>query len=202
MTTTIPELEKKSELLQSLIVDYSEKKTELEAVFERLLKNISVLENSKHELDVIEESLSQSISSTSPTSARNKIDIDDLTKELEYKLAKLKAWEEELESSKVSLDKQREEINVAAEFLKKAFLDLDEKKKMYEKEIFDEKEKLKTQFFKLESGMRLLETKESEVFSYKKKLLERNQMLNVKENEIQKLLQKNGITSPENEEKN
>jgi hypothetical protein len=40
---------------------------------------------------VIEESLSQSISSTSPTSARNKIDIDDLTKELEYKLAKLKA---------------------------------------------------------------------------------------------------------------
>jgi hypothetical protein len=182
---TIPQLEKQSLVLESLIQEFNEKKNELEFLCDRLNSEIGLIEAGGARLGVINEYESQEMSressNRSPGPAK---DINDLAKELESKLNQIKIREEELELAQKNIDSQREEIFATAEFLKKAHLEVENTKKQHEKEINEEKEKLKTQFFKLEAGIRLLSTKEAEIFSFKRKLEERNQMLKIKESNI------------------
>lgn len=183
-TFTIPELEKQSETLSNLLQELTERKQEMEIMIENLHNEISLVGKQKGMLDVIEEDKSQvSGDSFQMTHSPNR-EIDEITLELEQKIDKVKEREMELEHAHKEIENDREELTKAAEFLKKAHVEMEEKRKIVDKELSEEKAKLKNQFLKLESGMRLLSTKEAEVFSFKRKLDEKNQMLIIKEKEL------------------
>ncbi|OMJ72300.1 hypothetical protein SteCoe_29295 [Stentor coeruleus] len=93
---------------------------------------------------------------------------------------------ERLQEESLKLQEDKEQLIKTAEYLKIAHLQVEEKKAQYEKEHFEEKEKIKAQFMKLENGMRLLTTKEAELQALKKKVEERENMLKIKEVEMNK----------------
>ena len=173
-TYTIPELEKQSEILDSLLQELNDKKLDVETLTKKLQAELSSVKKAKNQLEVIKEDMPQN----------GNREIDDIAQELEAKLAALREREEDLEHEHTELEQEKAKLVKAAEVLKKANLELEDKKKQYEKDMTAEKEKLKSSFLKLESGMRLLSTKETEVFAFKRKLDERNQMLTIKEKEI------------------
>ncbi|OMJ66494.1 hypothetical protein SteCoe_36640 [Stentor coeruleus] len=184
-TFTIPELEKQSGSLSSLMNELIEKKQKLDLMIEKLNKELTLLEkhkedlsgneNTKNEKDILEENDYNICFSK---------DIENITLELEQKLVKVKERELELDHAQMVLDNDRYAVTQAAEFLKKAHVENEEQRKKNEQEILEEKNKLKIQFIKLESGMKLLSTKEAEVYSLKRKLEEKSQMLGIKEKEF------------------
>ncbi|OMJ88746.1 hypothetical protein SteCoe_9205 [Stentor coeruleus] len=189
-TFTIPELEKQSETLSNLLQELTERKQDMENLIENLHNEISLVGKQKGMLDVIEEDKSQvSADSYQMTHSPNR-DIDEITIELEQKIDKVKEREIELEHAHKEIENDREELTKAAEFLKQAHVEMEEKRKQIDKDLAEEKAKLKNQFLKLESGMRLLSTKEAEVFSFKRKLDEKNQMLIIKEKELMARMRK------------
>jgi hypothetical protein len=82
------------------------------------------------------------------------------------------------------VENDRENLAQAAEYIKMSHIEIEEKRKKLEEDLAEEKAKLKTQYLKLESGMKLLSTKESEIFAFKRKLDEKHQMLLIKEKEV------------------
>lgn len=175
-TYTIPELEKQSEILESLMEELHERKLEAENIAEKLFKEVAWIEKEKETLEVIPESASIRSSRSSPDK-----ELELLTEELENRLLKVKEKEEELEYAQAEVEKEREEIIITAEYLKKTHTDAELQRKKQEKEIAQERESLKSKFLKLESGMKLLADKEAEVFAFKRKLDEKSQMLSIKE---------------------
>ena len=110
--------------------------------------------------------------------------LDELTKHLEAKILAIRERENELSIAEENLENERQQIIDTAEYLKKAHLDVEEQKMIYEKENLETKEKLNKQFLKLESGIRLLSTKEAEVQAFKKKVDEKENMLKLKEADL------------------
>ncbi|OMJ86270.1 hypothetical protein SteCoe_12255 [Stentor coeruleus] len=189
-TFTIPELEKQSETLSNLLQELTEKKQDMENLIENLHNEIFLVGKQKGMLEVIEEDKSQVSADSFQMNRSSNRDIDEITLELEQKIDKVQEREIELEHAHKEIENDREELTKAAEFLKKAHIEMEEKRKMIDKDLTEEKAKLKNQFLKLESGMRLLSTKEAEVFSFKRKLDEKNQMLIIKEKELMARLKK------------
>lgn len=193
-TTTFPELEDQSATMDSLAKDLTLKRNELEITILKLNKEIEYVQRHKSKLD----SIYNNAENQKPThegliTAHSSEDIEAISQELEKKIHELREREEELsreheklqeESSK--LQEEKDQLIQTAEFLKKAHMQVEDKKAQYEKEHLDEKERLKAQFMKLENGMRLLTTKEAELQSLKKKVEEREGMLKVKEAEMNK----------------
>ena len=184
-TFTIPELEKQSNYLETLLQDLSDKKNELEILVDNLQHEISLLTRHKNGLDIIEEDRSQDFSNEYAQS-----DIADMASELEQKLQRVREREEDLEAEMAQVEREKNEVIRAAEIVKKAHEDVEEKRKKYEREILEEKEKIKNQILKIENGTKLLGAKETEIFAFKKKLEEKSQMLGLKEKEINARLSK------------
>lgn len=189
-TFTIPELEKQSNVLENLLQELSDKKSELEILVDNLQHELSMLGRCKNGLDVIEEDRSMEISNELIHN-----DIAEMAIELEQKLIKVREREEELEIELMNLEKEKNEVIRAAEIVKKAHEDVEEKRKRYDKEVIEEKEKLKSQILKIESGTKLLGAKEAEIFAFKKKLEEKSLMLSMKEKEINARLAKSDSQS-------
>ena len=192
-TFTIPELEKQSNYLENLLQELSDKKSELEILVDNLQHDLNLISQHRSGLAVIEEDRSQDVSHDSGHYAHN--EINEIAQDLEHKLMKVKDREEELEYSLAQLERDKAEVIRAAEIVKKAHDDVEEKRKKLDKDLQEEKEKIKTQIIKIENGTKLLTTKEAEIFAFKKKLEEKNQMLIIKEKELNSRLSKTSSQS-------
>jgi chromosome segregation ATPase len=192
-TFTIPELEKQSNYLENLLQELSDKKSELDILVDNLQHDLSLISQHKSGLAVIEEDRSQDISNDSGHYGHN--EINEIAEDLELKIMRVKEREEELDYSLAQLERDKAEVIRAAEIVKKAHDDVEEKRRKLDKDLQEEKEKIKNQIIKIENGTRLLTTKEAEIFAFKKKLEEKNQMLIIKEKEINSRLSKNSSQS-------
>lgn len=189
-TFTIPELEKQSNVLENLLQELNDKKNELEILVDNLQHELSILSRHRNGLEIIEEDRSMEISNELVHN-----DIAEMAIELEQKLLRVREREEELEIELAHLEKEKNEVIRAAEIVKKAHEDVEEKRKRYDKEVLEEKEKLKSQILKIENGTKLLGAKEAEIFAFKKKLEEKSLMLSMKEKEINARLTKSDSQS-------
>lgn len=183
-TFTIPELEKQSGVLSALMHELIDKKQKLDFMIEQLNKGLMLLEIHKGNMDGSKGGNEKEILEENDYNIYFSKDIEDITLELEQKLVKVNERELELDHAQNMLDKDRNAVTQAAEFLKKAHIEHEEQRKKDEQELMEEKSKLKSQFIKLESGMKMLSTKEAEVYSLKRKLEEKSQMLSIKEKEF------------------
>ena len=195
-TFTIPELEKQSNYLENLLQELSDKKSELDILVDNLQHDLSLISQHKSGLAVIEEDRSQDISGDSGHYGHyGHSEINEIAQDLEVKLMRVKEREEELDYSLAQLERDKAEVMRAAEIVKKAHDDVEEKRRKLDKDLQEEKEKIKNQIIKIENGTKLLTTKEAEIFAFKKKLEEKNQMLIIKEKEINTRLSKNSSQS-------
>lgn len=186
----IPNLEIQSEMIESLVKVLNIKKNEMEMALIKLEKEIDLvhLHGKQKNPNITEENESDD---SAPEA------LEELTKDLEFKMNFLREREEELNKAEENLENEREQVVRTAEFLKKAHLDVEEQKLQYDKEIFEEKEKIKNHFLKLESGMHLLANREAEVQAYKKKVEEKENLLREKEKELEKKLEEFIANSPD-----
>ena len=190
---TIPELEKQSEILGNLLQELNDRKNEAEGMTEKLFNEVNWILSEKERLDVIPETSSHNSSMVITLNANNPI--EEITADLEHQLEKVREKEEELELGHIHLESEREELVRTAEFLKKAHVEVEEKKKEHEREINQERENLKSKFLRLETAIKALEAKEAEVSAFKTKLEEKSAMLQLKEAEISKIQQKTSSRS-------
>lgn len=179
---TIPELENQSEALSKIIKELKDQKLELENLLEKM-QNKALSAWGSQDLSETSEQLSFSNEKNSPNPQLNQ-EIMYIASELEDKLLTIKNRELELDHLQELVENDRENIAKAAEYIKISHIEVEEKKRKLEEEVAEEKAKLKAQYLKLESGMKLLSTKESEIFAFKRKLDEKHQMLMIKEKEI------------------
>jgi hypothetical protein len=175
-TSTIPDLESQSKQLDKLSKELHTKKKEIELLYFRLTKEIEYFQRKQIKNEVIYEVNAEDW---------NGEELQQLANDLEEKMKKLRIREEELEKENEEITNEKDQILQATEYLKRAHLEAEEKKNRYDQENAKEKEKLKMQFIKLESGMRLLSTKEAEVQALKKKLEEKEHLLKIKERDLE-----------------
>ena len=177
-TSAIPGLESQSENMEILIKELEKKKKDLETVLIKLNKEIETVIEYKNRLSSTKGQNSNSLDGSDT--------LEQITMDLETKMIAILEREKELDSAQERLENEKAQIIQTAEFLKKAHLDVEQMKVSNEKEIFEEKNKLKAQFLKLEAGMNLISTKEAEVLSYRKILEEKDKMLRIKEDDFNK----------------
>ncbi|OMJ90029.1 hypothetical protein SteCoe_7709 [Stentor coeruleus] len=181
-TFTIPELENQSETLGKLIQELKNQKFELENLVEKMQNKVSSVWGSPNLSDTSEQ-LSFCNDKNSPNPQLNQ-EIIYIATELEDKLLAIRNRELELDHAQELLQNDRENLAQAAEYIKISHVEVEEKRKKLEEDLAEEKAKLTNQYLKLESGMKLLSTKESEIFAFKRKLDEKQKMLMIKEKEI------------------
>ena len=152
----------------------------------RLDKEIEFVQSHKKKLDYAYGALPENLNNDDEPPEL----LEELTRDLEFKMQFLRQREEDINRAEEQLELDREQVVRTAEFLKKAHLDVDEMKLQYDKEVFEEKEKIKEHFLKLETGMKLLSGRELEVQSYKQKIDEKEKMLKLKEISLENKLQR------------
>ena len=185
-TITLPDLESQSDMLESLVKVLSIKKNEMEMTIIRLDKEIDYVQNHKKKLESAYGKLPENLENEEEPPEL----LEELTRDLEFKMQFLREREEDINRAEEQLELDREQVVRTAEFLKKAHLDVEEKRLQNEKEVLDEKEKIKEHFLKLETGMKLLCARELEVQSYKQKIDEKEKMLKMKEANLETKLQR------------
>lgn len=174
----IPEIESYIEMFQNIISDCNKLKTELEET----LQNINIYGKMPDiDSDVMLESTLKENEHKDKNQYHetNEHIIHELTSELQEKISICEAREEELNLRKT-------ENMRTADLLKKAWNEQEEKRKDFEVEVQQEREKLKKNFFQLENSLKMVKEKEQEVLSLRTELVEKEKLLRVWEEDIKK----------------
>jgi hypothetical protein len=162
-----PDLEAQSEQLVSLLVDLTEKKNSLNTGLYKMNYYIELLQNNSE-------------GEWQKNQGNHLQVLENMIVELETKIKVLNERENDVAKEAERLEIEKEQIIEVKEVMRKAYLEAENQKSKHNEELSKEKEKLKAQFVKVDSIMRLLSTKELELQALNTKLNEKRTLIFLK----------------------